>query len=96
MERIHRATRRSCLAVAVAIGVCVPDTGCGGEETDYANQPRPPATILITARIGDERISVSPREFGAGPIELIVSNQTETRRASSRTAARSTRATPPG
>jgi hypothetical protein len=77
MERIHRSTRRSCLAVAVAIGVCVPATGCGGEETDYANEPRPPATILITARIGDERISVSPREFGAGPIELIVSNQTE-------------------
>jgi hypothetical protein len=77
MERVHRATRRSCVAVAVAIGVSLPASGCGGEESDYANDPRPPATITIAARIGDDRISVSPREFGAGPIELIVSNQTE-------------------
>ena len=75
MERA-RATRRSCLAVAVAIGVAVP-TGCGGDEADYANDPRPPATIMVSARIGDEEISVSPTEFGAGPVELIVSNQTE-------------------
>ena len=75
MERA-RVTRRSCLAVAVAIGVAVP-TGCGGEEDDYANDPRPPATIMVSARIGDKEISVSPREFGAGPVELIVSNQSE-------------------
>ena len=76
MERAHRATRRSCL-VAAAIGLAVPFTGCGGEESDYANDPRPPSTIMISARIGDERISVSPTKFGAGPVELIVSNQTE-------------------
>ena len=75
MERV-RATRRSYLAVAVAIGVVVP-IGCGGEEDDYANDPRPPATIMISARIGDDKVSVSPQAFGAGPIELIVSNQTE-------------------
>lgn len=69
--------RRSFLSIAVLIGVfAVPASGCGGEEEDYANEPRPPATILISARIGDDRISVSPKEFGAGPIELIVSNQT--------------------
>jgi hypothetical protein len=77
MERTHRATRRSCVAVAAAIGLLVPASGCGGEEDDYANDPRPPSTIMISARIGDDKISVSPREFGAGPVELIVSNQTE-------------------
>ena len=52
--------------------------GCGGDSSgDYANEPRPPAPINVTARVGDEDISVSPREFGAGPISLIISNQTD-------------------
>lgn len=50
--------------------------GCGGGESDYENKPRPPAPINVTAAVTDERISVSPRAFGAGPIVLIVSNQT--------------------
>jgi hypothetical protein len=61
---------RIALLVAVAIA------GCGGDD-DYANEPRPPAPINVTAAISDERISVSPRSFGAGPIVLIVSNQTD-------------------
>jgi hypothetical protein len=76
MERDHRATRGQCFSVAVAAGVSVLLVGCGGEEANYANEPRPPAPITISARIGDDRVSVSPREFGAGPITLIVSNQT--------------------
>ena len=48
--------------------------GCGSED-DYANDPRPPAPINITAAISDQKISVSPKAFGAGPIVLIVSNQ---------------------
>jgi len=51
--------------------------GCGNSEGDYANNPRPPAPINVTAAVSDERISVSPRSFGAGPINLIVSNQTD-------------------
>jgi hypothetical protein len=48
--------------------------GCGSGD-DYANEPRPPSPINVTAAITDERISVSPDSFGAGPIVLIVSNQ---------------------
>jgi hypothetical protein len=48
--------------------------GCGGGG-DYANNPRPPAPINVTAAITDSRVSVSPQRFGAGPIELIISNQ---------------------
>ena len=48
-----------------------------GEEDDYENRPRPPAPILVSASINEERVSVSPRTFGAGPITLIVTNQTE-------------------
>jgi hypothetical protein len=32
--------------------------------------------IIITASISTEQVSVSPKRFGAGPITLIVSNQT--------------------
>ena len=49
--------------------------GCGGGDDDYANRPRPAAPINVTAAITDSRISVSPRSFGAGPIVMIVSNQ---------------------
>jgi hypothetical protein len=49
--------------------------GCGDEE-DYANEPRPPSPIVVSAAISQDRISVSPRKFGAGPITLIVTNQT--------------------
>jgi hypothetical protein len=51
-----------------------PMAGCGGGD-DYANRPRPPAPINVTAAISDARISVSPHRFGAGPIVLIISNQ---------------------
>jgi len=49
--------------------------GCGSED-DYANRPRPPAPITVTASISDDRVSVSPSRFGAGPITLVVTNQT--------------------
>jgi hypothetical protein len=52
--------------------------GCGGGE-DYANKPRPATPINVTAAVSDDRVSVSPKTFGAGPIVMIVSNQTNER-----------------
>jgi hypothetical protein len=49
--------------------------GCGDQE-DHANRERPATSINVTAAIADGRIHVSPRRFGAGPIRLIISNQT--------------------
>lgn len=51
-------------------------SGCGGAD-DYANEPRPPSPIVVSASISPDRVSVSPQEFGAGPVTLIVANQTE-------------------
>jgi hypothetical protein len=59
-----------CLAVAVATVA-----GCGGG-SDYKNEPRPPSPIVVTASINKDAVSVSPKKFGAGPITLIVTNQT--------------------
>ena len=50
--------------------------GCGSDP-DYANDPRPPSPINVTAAITDDEITVSPREFGAGPIVLIIANETQ-------------------
>jgi hypothetical protein len=61
---------RSALAFAAVLGVA----GCG--EEDHVNRDRPAASINVTAAIADGAIHVSPREFGAGPIRLLVSNQT--------------------
>jgi hypothetical protein len=51
--------------------------GCGGGG-DYKNDPRPPAPINVTAAITNSKVSVSPQRFGAGPIVLVISNQSST------------------
>ena len=63
-------------AVGLGAGALIA-AGCG-EDDDYKNEPRPPAPIVVSASIGADRVSVSPRSFGAGPITLIVTNQTQT------------------
>jgi hypothetical protein len=60
------------LAGVLALGVA----GCGDNDR-YANDPRPPAPIVITASISQDKVSVSPDRFGAGPISLVITNQTE-------------------
>ena len=62
-------------AAVSAAGVLGALAGCG-DEADYANKPRPAAPINVTAAISDKKISLSPKEFGAGPVVIIVSNQT--------------------
>jgi hypothetical protein len=69
-----RRTVAATLLVIAAVGAIV---GCGSG-TDYTNDPRPPSPIVLTASIDDQRVSVSPQRFGAGPISLIVTNQTNT------------------
>jgi hypothetical protein len=48
--------------------------GCGSG-AHYANQPRPPQPINLTVYINDQRVSISPASVGAGPVQLIVTNQ---------------------
>jgi hypothetical protein len=59
-----------CLALATALV-----SGCGANN-DYKNEPRPPSPIVVTASINKSSVAVSPKRFGAGPITLIVTNQT--------------------
>ena len=64
-------TLRTCVALlagTVVIGGC-------GDDNDYKNEPRPPSPINVTAFVCAKRVSVSPNSFGAGPIVVIVTNQ---------------------
>jgi hypothetical protein len=59
-----------CIALATALVA-----GCGSD-TSYKNEPRPASPIVVTASINKNAVAVSPKRFGAGPITLIVTNQT--------------------
>ena len=64
---------RSLAAIAVALSALVL-AACG--EDDFENNPRPPAPISLSARIGDSGISLGPEEVGAGLATITISNQT--------------------
>jgi len=74
LRRGMPGTRRmTCWAGALA---AVMLSSCG-DAGPYANRARPPAPINVTAAITEDAIAVSPQRFGAGPIVLLVSNQTD-------------------
>jgi hypothetical protein len=62
-------------ALSLAPVLCLAIAACGGG-ADYANKPRPASPINVTAAISTKKISISPKTFGAGPIVMIISNQT--------------------
>ncbi len=65
---------RASVRAAIPIGVLAL-AGCGSKGATFANDPRPPAPINVTAAISDGRVAVSPARIGAGPVILVVSNQ---------------------
>lgn len=60
----------------LALVVLLVLVGCGSDDTaEYGNEDRPPAPINVTAAIDGDRVRVSPRSFGSGPVVIIISNQ---------------------
>ena len=49
-------------------------TGCG--KKDFERKPKPPVPLQLSGVITNQRVTVSPDRFGAGPIILLISNQT--------------------
>ena len=68
--------RTRAVACVVALGVAVTVAGCGGDD-DFANDPRPPAPIVVTAKVDNQNVVVSPDEFGAGLVNITVTNQSD-------------------
>ncbi len=71
-----RKTHGSRAASLVSGTLCVVVlAGCGSE--DFKNEPRPPRPETLTGVIRKDKVTISPDRFGAGPIELTISNQTD-------------------
>jgi hypothetical protein len=70
-----RSTPRQAAVAACALVSALAVTACGGSGQTYKNAQRPPTPIVISAAIDGHRVSVSPKRFGAGPITLVISNQ---------------------
>lgn len=49
--------------------------GCG--EDDFKNEARAPVRLALTGVIQDDKVTVSPAKLGAGPVEITISNQTD-------------------
>jgi hypothetical protein len=50
--------------------------GCGRiDQDEKPSGSRPPVTLQVSAAITDRGVNVSPDRFGAGPVRLLISNQ---------------------
>ena len=71
MRAARSRAAAATIAAALALAAC-------GTTTERRNDPRPPTRIVLTGSISTDRVSISPRRFGAGPISLVVANLTDT------------------
>jgi hypothetical protein len=63
---------RACAGLAVVAALIA---GCG--EDDFKNEARAPVRLALTGVIQDDKVTVSPAKIGAGPVEITISNQTD-------------------
>jgi hypothetical protein len=71
-----KTPRRPGSLLAVALVAVVPlAAGCGSD--DRVSDPRPPSPIEVTARVGNKVVTVAPNEFGAGLVNITISNQSD-------------------
>jgi hypothetical protein len=67
--------RIGALATGVALGAGFL-VGCGGGK-DFADKARPAAPLYLNGAITSKGVDVSPNHVGAGPVVILVSNQTQ-------------------
>ncbi|MDQ6803795.1 MAG: hypothetical protein M3065_02250 [Actinomycetota bacterium] len=67
-------TMRQITMIGIAGATAMLVSGCGGSSGTFANKPRRPEPITITGQVSNSRVLISPTAFGAGPINLIVTN----------------------
>jgi hypothetical protein len=72
--------RRSARACAAGLAVLAAATAAGCGEDDFENQARAPVRVALTGVIQDDEVTVSPSKIGAGPVEITISNQTDSER----------------
>jgi hypothetical protein len=73
-----------------AMLIALVGTGCGSGDADYANADRPPAPVSISIMLNDGRVAISPERVGAGPVLLLIANESGRSRDVTLTAAEGT------
>jgi hypothetical protein len=68
-------TMRSAVAVLTTAVVALPLAACG--QDDFQNDPRPAAALELSGVIKRGEVTVSPKKVGAGPVTILISNQTD-------------------
>jgi len=66
---------RRALFLVSGVALMLAASGCGDE--DFANEPRPPTAVELSAVIHDEGVTISPSREGAGPVLITFANQTD-------------------
>ena len=72
-ERTRIGALRGLAFIAVAFLAAL-GTGCGSDD-EARSEERPPAPINISVSLDEKGITASPAKFGAGPITLLIANQ---------------------
>jgi hypothetical protein len=67
--------RRRLLAAALVLAGTAGVAACGSSGP-RRNVSRPPIPVTLTGAIHPRRVQISPARVGAGPITLVISNQT--------------------
>ena len=62
------------LALAALVALACVAAGCGSDD-EARSEERPPAPINISVNVDEKGITASPDRFGAGPITLLIANQ---------------------
>lgn len=62
-------------AVSMLFAGSVLVAGCGGG-SHFKNEARPPVPVQLTGVVTDRAVQISPKRVGAGPVIIVVSNQT--------------------
>lgn len=77
MEEAVRRTRSHRVAILALAGCAALALPACGQDEDFANEPRPPVAITVTALVDEDSVSVSPAQFGAGVVRFVIANQSD-------------------
>jgi hypothetical protein len=66
---------RRALFLVGGVVLTLAAAGCGDD--DFANDPRPPTPVEMSAVIRDDGVTLSPKREGAGPLLITFANLTD-------------------
>jgi hypothetical protein len=71
-----------------AMALVLAAAGCGSSNVTYENADRPPVPLSISIEVTASHVAVSPARIGAGPVALLIANESGRSREVTLTAAR--------